>query len=678
MNTSLQQLREWVLKNGTIALIAVLPLLFFYGRVSPHMSSKSFFLYGATIFLGVLWIYTVLTDTSWRWSRKQLLWVMPAKLLVVWMTIAGLFAVNTHLAFWSSLGRGTGLLTWYSALVLLYIIVSLIRKYDTVWLYSLWQWMMVSTVVLGLSIWFGDEGLTLPFVALQKSSGGGLIGNSSLAAGYAFFVFCIGALLLLKKQTKIWRGVTIAAMVTLLTSPIFLNVYGGLTGGSFLGSARGAILGLFVAVAVSAVMYLVLSVNKKLKVLGVTLAIAGLVVFGYGWQQLVQPGTALRQKFTDSASGTRFIFWEASQKAMDERPVFGYGPENYMLAFQRYFDPRMISKEFNNEAWNDRAHNIYYEMGVQAGYPGIALYGIVLLMIIAATYSAVAKGKISQWQGAVIVGALVGYVFQNLFVFDSISSIVALFVLYGAVVGLLSDEVSAYRKWAIEDETVRWVLAGVLAIISVYGWYNLAYLPSRKALQYGTIFDMALNVRPAQYKKLLEGSRVGEDWDVSGLAHDTFRLYAKDSEGLKNNAKVLPYAIKDLEAFLPYLEEVAARNPTDYRLQLKIIHLYSTYIYLSDKKLDPELAKHILSYGYAAQKLSPTEPEGYWAVGQISLWTGDLATAQAMYEKAVSLDRTLAVSWGVLLSFYQGTGDQKNYQNTLLQAQKAIPDFSVN
>lgn len=685
MKQFLSDARTYILRYYTIVVISLLPLLFFSGRVSPHMSSKAYFLYGSACILGSLFVYSFFTDKSWQFSHSQLPWIAVAKTFIVWFTIAGLCAVNVHLAFWSSFGRETGLLTWYSGYILLLIVVSLIVRYGKAWWYQLLSWYTVSGLVLAISVWGGDEGLRWPFVALQKGSGGGLIGNSSLTAAYFFFVLIVTLVLLLAKPAKVWKWVSIATIVTILTSPLFFNIYGLFYNRGFVGSARGAFLGLFVFAGSVIVTYMSMSGKKVWRGIAITFALCGVVVFGYGWKQLVTPNTWLHQKFTQTASSTRFIFWDRAQKAMDERPWIGYGPENYMLAFQHYFYPKMITKEFNNEAWNDRAHNMYYDTGAQAGYPGIALYILMLIALLVLPYMLVKKGTLTRWQGAVIVGGIVGFTFQNLFIFDSISSIVGLFVLYGGLIGLygISGGKRAVQPvkglvLVIKNEKIQYVFAVLLTIAGAIGWYYLAYLPAQKSATYGSVFSAPLNRRLERYGELLQGSRMGEDWDTSGMAHDIFKLYATNPTAIKNDKVLLPYTLKDLPNFLSYLEDVAKRNPTDYRLQLKIVHLWSTYVFLADKPLDPVLADHILQYAYAGQKLAPTDPQVYWSIGQIAAWKGDFGLAQESYEKAVIIDNTIAASWDSLLTFYKGVGDQRSFDNTLRLAKQAIPNYQYN
>ena len=178
-----------ILKYGSCLLVFLLPLLCFRVFIFPYITTKFFFFYSITEILSVVWIYTIILDTSYRLSKRQLLYFTPLIIYVLWMTISGFLGANPNFSFWSSLSRGTGLLTLYHCLALSLIISSLVKRNGKNYLNSLMFWFINGGFVLGLSLWFGNEGFK---ILLSDSNGGGLIGNSSLAATYLIFVlaFC--------------------------------------------------------------------------------------------------------------------------------------------------------------------------------------------------------------------------------------------------------------------------------------------------------------------------------------------------------------------------------------------------------------------------------------------------------------------------------------------------------
>lgn len=70
----------------------------------------------------------------------------------------------------------------------------------------------------------------------------------------------------------------------------------------------------------------------------------------------------------------RFSAWQITLKAIKEKPIFGWGPENLSIGFDKYYDPSLpyISKEWGG--WWDRAHNIILDTAATFGIPAVIIY----------------------------------------------------------------------------------------------------------------------------------------------------------------------------------------------------------------------------------------------------------------------------------------------------------------
>ncbi|MES2416419.1 MAG: O-antigen ligase family protein [Patescibacteria group bacterium] len=666
--------RKNILKYGTYFLVFILPLIYVGSRIYPHISSKPFFFYGVVDILISVLLYTLFVDPSYRLPKKNILYFLPVIGFLIWMTLAGILAVDVNLSFWSTLSRGTGLLTLYHSLLFAFIIASLVYRDGKEYIQKLLQYFVAGGFVLSLSLWFGSGGFNLPYKFLRTDGGGGLTGNSSVAAAYLMFVFVFGIFLLtvkeISKKTKILISI---ALATIIFSPIFINVYGLFNGGSLLGNARGALLGIIVGVGSTGLGLLSLSKKKILRTLGIVGIVLSLIVFAFGWKQLVTPNTFLHQKFTQVASGTRFILGDAAQKAMNDHPWFGYGPENQAIAFQAHFNPKMLLAEYNYEGYADRFHNIYYDIGASAGYPAIIFYLIFILSILFCLYKLKEKEILTTLQASLFFGLVVGYVFQNLFFFDSVLSFMVLFSFIGIVFGLQNNSIEN-NKFKITDGYAKNLIAGVLVILCIISFIYFLYRPYKKLDTIGRVFSKQIN-KP--FSELEGRSVVGDVWDIGGLAHDTFGSLFKNAVAIKNNKQVLPYILKDLDNFLKYLEVVRNENPSDYRLNISIVDLYNTKAYLSDTPNDENTRKHILEILDHILVISPTNPEVYWRIAQVYSWTTDLNSAEKAYRDAIALDPSIPVSHTFFINFAKNKGDDKLYKEAVDQAQKDIPNFKL-
>jgi hypothetical protein len=342
----------------------------------------------------------------------------------------------------------------------------------------------------------------------------------------------------------------------------------------------------------------------------------------------------------------------------------------------------MLNDEYNHESWNDRAHNIYFDTGVSGGYPAIILYALFIASIIYALYRAYRTQTLSQIETGLLFGLIIAYVFQNLFAFDSNISVLVLFVIAGILYSLhgLDNKNKKEKHVDIKIKPETRTLLGALFL--VLGGVSLIYtsiLPAQKTLLFNTVFSrMPIQERIAHYNDLLSGPSIGNDYDVSRFAEIVYKAYASDPLKIKSDMATLEYRKKDLLALVQYLEEISKVNEHDFRLKIKIVHLYSTYIFLTDMKFDQVLSDHIVSILDQARVLSPTNPEVYWGMAQLSAWQGDLQGIIKAYRQGIEIGPKVKSSHKLLIDFARAIGDQKLYNESLQQAQKDIPGFTLD
>lgn len=631
--------REKLVEYGTYFVVFLTPLLYFgASRFISYATSKTFFFYGSVEIILGFWLYQIFIDSSYRLSKKSLLAFLPFLLYIFWLLLASVLGENPSMSFWSSLGRGTGMITMLHALAFSLIISSLMKKYGLLkYGYRLLAWFVGGASIVAISVWLGNEGFNIPFTFLEKSQGGGLIGNSSLTASMFVFAIFFEIFLLSAKdvQTKYKTWISIG-LGLILFSPLFLSIYSLLSKGFFGSSvsARGAALGIIVGLIFSLCIYLTLSKDKWKKVVGILALIFGLTISIIGWQNLMTPGTVIHEGFSKGATESRFIFWDIAKKAMNDRPILGFGPENYSIAYQKYFDPRIFTLGESVEVWNDRAHNVFFDTGVAGGYPAVILYVIFLGSLLWAIFIKYKLGTISRFQAATLSGLIVAYFSQHLFVFDSLLSIMGLAVLVGVLFGEGKEESSGKTIVKKKPENL---IAVILFLIFIPAWIIFAWMPSRKSVAIARVITMPLNTRPDHYIDLLKGSSIGDGFEIGGIAEDSYNLYSKNENKIKEDPQLLKYSLIDLEKFISYIEIVSKQQPTDYRLKLNLARLYNVYMFLSDKTDDQELIGKALAVEDEAQALSETNPQIYWTRAQTLVYKKDTLGAQKTLEKAIEI-----------------------------------------
>lgn len=670
--------RENTIKYGSYALVFLAPLVFWSQRLYPHISSKTFFIYGVVEIIFFLWLYSIIVDKSYRLHKTILMWFVPLMGFVLWMTVAGIFGVNFGLSFWSSFGRGAGLLTLYHSLAFSFVVASLVNKNGLSYVVSLFQSFVAGAFFLATSIWMGTEGFKFSARVFATDAGGGFAGNSTLAAGYLLFALAMGVFLLtlknLSNSKKWFIGITIASIIF---SPVFVNIYGFFAGKSILGLARGTALALLVGIGVVGLVYMFLSNKRWVKGISIASITMGLIGFIFLWMQLVTPNTFLNQKFAEEARGTRFIFWDIASEAMGKHPVMGYGPENYFKAYQENFNAQILLEENASEGWVDRAHNIYYDLGVAGGYPAIILYALFVVSMLYGLYMLHGNGKLTRIQASVLAGLLIAHISNHLFTFESNLSMLALFTLAGIIYALGQNDLKQTRMPVSISETKKGIAIFAIAALFIISWVFLVYMPSTKSKAYAETFSAGINKRSEIYPELLKGSPVGSHWDIGGLSFEIYKLFASNAAQLKSDKEKIPYVIKDLEALISHLYKVSETNKTDYRLYITTSFLENTLTYFSDRPYNDETRDRVLGVLEKAQSLAPKNPNVYWSIAQVKVWSGDFAGAEKAYRDAIAVAPHLPASYNLLLKYAEVLKDQKLFNETMIQAKENIPGYEL-
>jgi O-antigen ligase len=320
---------------------------------------------------------------------------------------------------------------------------------------KLLSWSVVAAVIVTFSIWFDVPNVT--------DRGGGLIGNSSFAGAYfSFNVFFAGFLLLSSYVKRFYKWPLLLFLVFVFFSPLFINSFDIFQSIPF-GQARGATLGILIGGMSAFFVWLFLSSRISKKTFG-ALGILGLVfVCAFVGTQALTSGTFINQKFVEHATSDRLVAWNISKQALIEKPVLGWGVENFTVAFNTFYD----SEVFMHEPNFDRAHNIFWDTAVSAGIPLVIFYVGILVLLFYLFYVLFKKNILNRAQTAILCGLVVAYVVQNLFVFDMLPSLLMFYLLIGITSGLVSFYFPQEESKFIWEKQTKFKQSIILIFVSI-------------------------------------------------------------------------------------------------------------------------------------------------------------------------------------------------------------------
>ena len=534
------------------------------------------------------------------------------------LTLTSFLGKDIWISLWSIPDRTIGLVAlWHFGL--LYLALASLRseiKWRWIWFASLATSAIVSIIgILGLDIVSFKT-----FLALSNNPRpGSTFGNPTFLAGYLIFHLFIGAYLFLKEKNWFKWGV---ALVLLLDLGALVRTQ---TRGDLLGLLAGVFL-LFVLLACDKMR----PFDFKRSVLRNPALILVIIILAFGaaflttrndqvWQRV--PGLA---RFSDAELKAgdyqnRLYAWQAAYKSFLEKPVFGWGWENFNLAFQGHYDPRLLSNTFDETYW-DKPHNIFIEYAVTGG--ALTLISFLALLGVFGYEIYHLKDKALKY---LFLGALLAYAVRNFFIFDTIGTYL-LFYLVAAQTDFLSGGEGKPLK--IENRDLG-IASYFLIAISLLPVYFLNWQMTNAALlEYGG---------PNYYLNgmLADSSRsFNQALAVGSPYRDFTRIDFASVVRQSAQAKTIFPNIETLQAKLvKEIKTVIADHPENYQHYTFLAEFEDQFY-----QLDPGYLKDAAEALEEAKELSPERQQVWYAIGRNYLLSGDLQKGYDAFEKAVALN----------------------------------------
>ena len=328
---------------------------------------------------------------------------------------------------------------------------------------------------------------------------------------------------------------------------------------------------------------------------------------------------------SDDTIYARLLNIQIATKGVLERPVFGWGQENYAIVFDKYYDPRMYAQE----PWFDRVHNIIFDWLVAGGVVGLVSY----LSIFAATLWVLWKKSkagahvFSVAERSIITGLIAGYFIHNLSVFDNITS----YILFGTVLGYLVWRRSTapdalglikgelFPKAVLPFTAVGMVLVTVAAIWMVNG---NAYAENRTLLS-ALEPQASVSTNLALFQQAIS-------YNTYGNQEAREQLVQMAAEIAPASSAQVPDAVKQ-QFFDTAVSEMMLQekvSPLDARFPLFVGTVEDSYGDYKDAATALE----------AAHQLSPNKQSILFQIGSNDQALGDLAGAAQAFKQAYELD----------------------------------------
>ena len=583
--------------------------------LSP-MGKAIAFRVGVEILL-VSYVALILQDRKFLPPRSPLLWAVVAYLAVLVVTTA--VSVDPYRSWWGSLARMDGTFAMVHYGIFFVMLMGLFRARS--------DWVAFFNVSLVVSVAVGIYALVERIARGYSGVISTLDGRSFLAAYALFHVFLAG-LSIHWARTRTMRGWAVAVLgLNLLTL--------------YLTAERGALVGLGAGLLMLVVAILVRGMGgPSLRLAAkavIALLIAAPFLLHYGRGTAIFRSSRTLDRLAeisphDPSTISRLISLEVSGRAFVAHPVFGYGPEQFLVAYSRNFDPKQLAYE---QSWMDRSHNKLADVLVMQGLVGLLAYLAIFVTAGWLLYDALKRNKLDTPAGLLTAALFVAYFVQNLFLFDMPASYMLFYAVLAWVTFLAQEmpTVSSARSSAPLKRheppprlsSQQLALVGMVMVGVMYSIYsfNVGPLGQVTAAQAATksIGD------PAKFSEKTQAAFSRQSWlthDVAGSLADVLAQSGKARDPAYSQAT---------EQVATQLEKEIAARDLDPRTYIRLGALYNV-MGAADRSSLPK-AESVLQ---TAIQLTPKWPENYDALAQTYLLEGRNDEALALLKKAVDIN----------------------------------------
>ena len=620
MNLSTYQLKNYY-SWGIKALIFIIPLLSFWIATPfyfPYITGRNFAFRILIEIALVLWTGLIVLDKEYRPRFTPILTAVLVFLGIV--GLADLLGVNPYKSFWSNFERMEGYIAMLHFVAYFVMLTSVFREKR--------DWLILFNFFATSSVLIGFYGVLQKLGLKASIQGGearidGTIGNPTYLAAYLILTTAIVFILFFNSQKR-WQKYLYGSVIIFN----FLILY--------FTASRGPVLGAGVALVLFSLLYLIVfkkDAGEKIgKRVALSILIAAVIVpsvfFAIRKQEWVQSNLVLSRfasiSIFEKTVKSRFMIWGVSWKAFKERPILGWGQENYMQAFSKYYNPKL----FDQEPWFDRSHNIIFDWLIHAGILGLISYLSLFVLLFSGVIWAAGKNFINKKESLILIVAPVAYFIQNLFVFDNFNTYVLFFTILAYVNSARNSGVgyqAVNPRYALGAS-----LAAILLILPIIYFINIKPAAQAKGIITSLIATTdtkdPVGLTLKSFKKAFSYNTFGNAEVLEQFTQTAKSLM--DQDNIDSEAK-LGY----FQSFLPDLENYLKRFPNDIRL-----HLFLADLYQSAVSLDRALISRARDHFKAALELSPAKQQIYSALANNYLINGEIEKAFELLNQALAIE----------------------------------------
>ena len=441
----------WTVRAG-ILLVMAMPLILSNDTLFPFIVGKAIYARSVIEVTFGIWLLLVFFYPRYRPSRSLVLAALAVWLLI--SLVAGFTGVSTVRSLWSTYERMQGIVDlahWFVFIAMTGAVFRNLADWRLLFTVNLIVCMVVS--FLGINQHYGIfdiEGFGIRSADRIEST----LGNATYVGAYAMVNALIALSLIIHSLASQTRGggeraerspqsrtarrrrrseerQISSARVSFNYLPwlqsvwvlsLMLNLWA-----LWLTGTRGAVVGMGTAALVFSVGYLIWGRIRVARIISYVLVAAAIAAVGLfvavrttdALDPVVESNTMLARISSiglgDASISGRVAGAQAGLLAYGEKPILGWGPENFLIAWGKHVDAEAAQRDRF-----DQAHNKLIEELTTKGILGFVSYMLVWLAMAWAMFRSIRRRQgYEQLSLLIIAATMLAYFVQNLFLFDT-------------------------------------------------------------------------------------------------------------------------------------------------------------------------------------------------------------------------------------------------------------------
>ena len=638
MSTRLENILKWIIKIGVVAIL-FLPLFVYKPVFYPYVFSKIIIFQIIVEAIFVAWVFLVFyakDRKKYKINFKNPL-ILALTIFIGFLILTSFTGVDVGKSFFSTQERMTGVITMIH-FYLWFIVLSTLFREKRDWMIFLWSTLCCS-FLLGL---YGlGQKIGLSFLLKNGAKRmSATLGNPDFLGVYSLMHIFLAGILMSWLKKKIWK---ILAFILLIFNLIIL----------FLTATRGAILAF--GVSLFAFLLFLIFRKKTKKFLKILLLIFLLIAIGSSiflranrnedWMGKAPLAVRRLTSITATSNIERLKSWNIGLKGFKERPILGWGIENYNVVFNKYYDPWYLTRG-EQATWFDKTHNQIIDLLALTGILGTLSYlaiFFVLFWLLRKKYVNRANAGIDV---ILLACMLLAYFVQNLFVFDTPASLLLFYFSLSFIYFLTSSQVGRGQVKPVinnQQSTTNFPLPVLIFLIILFvpfAMYKFNIEPCQQS---------KFGIRAVHATKI--DLRSGLHWYGKSLSKPCFtnteirtQLAKQINEEYKKINKDtsdadLQILAQATELTINEFKKSVIEHPRDVRQFLYLGQLYNLATGYNRGYIDD--AKEVL---LRAKELSPRRQQVYYALGRAYLGAKEYEKAVEIFKQAYILEPKVGLS----------------------------------